>query len=98
MIFGLSAALYGEITIEYGRVEQANFDTYPVRRMDEAAAIEVHLVASNEAPGGIGEPGTSGVAPAVVNAIFAADEIRLRHLPIRPAAVLQALTSQTRGH
>ena len=97
-IFGLSAALYGEITIENGRVEQANFDTYPVLRMDEAPAIEVHLVASSEAPGGIGEPGTSGVAPAVVNAIFAAVGVRLRHLPIRPAAVLQALTSQRRGH
>ena len=97
-IFGLSAALFGEITIEKGRVEQANFDTYPVLRIDEAPAIEVHLVASNEAPGGIGEPGTSGVAPAVVNAIFAAVGVRLRHLPIRPTAVLQALASQSRGH
>ena len=72
VIFGITAALYGEITLEGGRVEQANFDTYQMLRINEAPAIEVHIVQSSEAPGGMGEPGTSAVVPAVANAIFAA--------------------------
>jgi len=83
VIFGISAALWGEITLKGGRVEQSNFDSYRVIRIDEApAAIDVHLVQNNEAPGGIGEPGTSAIVPAVANAIFAATGKRLRKMPI----------------
>ena len=79
---GLTATLYGEITIKEGRIEQANFDSYRPLRMEEAPAIEVHIVDSKEEPGGIGEPGTSTIAPAVVNAIFALTGKRLRRLPV----------------
>jgi isoquinoline 1-oxidoreductase subunit beta len=82
IIFGLTATLYGEITIKDGRIEQANFDSYRPLRMEEAPAIEVHIVDSKEEPGGIGEPGTSTIAPAVVNAIFALTGKRLRKLPV----------------
>ena len=82
IIFGLSAALYGEITIRDGRVEQTNFGDYRVLRINEAPQIEVHLVKSSEAPGGIGEPGTSCVMPALTNAIFAATGKRIRKLPV----------------
>jgi isoquinoline 1-oxidoreductase beta subunit len=82
IIFGLTAALYGKITLQNGRVEQGNFDTYQLLRMDEAPKIEVHIVQSSELPGGVGETGTSAVAPAVTNAIFAATGRRLRSLPI----------------
>jgi isoquinoline 1-oxidoreductase beta subunit len=84
VIFGIAAALYGEITLKNGRVEQSNFDNYQVLRMDDAPVIEVHIVESNEAPGGMGEPGTSALAPAVANAVFAATGKRLRQLPILP--------------
>jgi isoquinoline 1-oxidoreductase beta subunit len=82
IIYGLTAALYGEITFKNGRVEQSNFDNYQILRINEAPAIEVHIVKSAEAPGGIGEPGTSALAPAVANAIFAATGKRLRKMPI----------------
>jgi len=82
VIFGISAALFGEITLKDGRVEQTNFDTYQVLRINEAPAIEVHIVPSTESPGGMGEPGTSAIVPAVTNAIFAATGRRLRKLPI----------------
>ncbi|PWT70148.1 MAG: aldehyde dehydrogenase [Proteobacteria bacterium] len=82
IIFGLSAALYGEITIKDGRVEQTNFDDYRVLRIHEAPRIDVALVKSLEAPGGIGEPGTSCVMPALTNAIFAATGKRIRKLPV----------------
>jgi isoquinoline 1-oxidoreductase beta subunit len=82
IMFGLTAALYGEITIKNGRVEQANFNTYKILRIYEAPAIEVYIVQSEEPPGGIGETGTSVVVPAVTNAIFAATGKRLRKLPI----------------
>jgi isoquinoline 1-oxidoreductase subunit beta len=82
IIYGLSAVLYGEVTLKNGRVEQSNFDTYKALRINEAPAIDVLIVQSNEAPGGIGEPGTSALAPAVANAIFAATGVRLRKLPI----------------
>ena len=88
-IFGISAALYGEITLKDGRVEQSNFDSYPMLRMDEAPAIEVHIVKSSEAPGGMGEPGTSAIVPAVANAIFAATGKRLRRMPVDPAQLKQ---------
>jgi isoquinoline 1-oxidoreductase beta subunit len=85
IIFGVTAALYGEITLKDGRVEQTNFDTYQVLRMNEAPAIEVHIVQSFEPPGGMGEAGTSAIVPAVTNAIFAATGKRLRKLPIDTA-------------
>jgi isoquinoline 1-oxidoreductase beta subunit len=80
--FGLTAALYGAITLKNGRVEQGNFDTYRPLRIDEAPVVETHLVKSSEAPGGFGEAPTAVVAPAVTNAIFAATAKRIRTLPI----------------
>jgi isoquinoline 1-oxidoreductase beta subunit len=87
IIFGVTAALYGEITLKNGRVEQANFDTYQMLRINEAPVIEVHIVKSSEPPGGMGEPGTSAIPPAITNAIFAATGKRLRKLPIDPSAL-----------
>ena len=89
IIFGITAALYGEITLKDGRVEQTNFDTYQILRMNEAPAIEVHIVPNFEPPGGMGEAGTSAVVPAVTNAIFAATGKRLRKLPIDTTALKQ---------
>ncbi|HEV8438066.1 MAG TPA: xanthine dehydrogenase family protein molybdopterin-binding subunit [Methylomirabilota bacterium] len=82
-IYALTAALYGEITIDNGRVQQSNFHDYPLLRMNEAPAIEVHLIDSREAPGGIGQPGVPTVAPAVCNAVYALTGKRIRSLPIR---------------
>jgi len=82
--FGLSAALKGGITIKNGRVEQGNFHQYDVVRIDEMPKVEVHIVPSQAASGGIGEASTPGIAPAVCNAIFAATGKRIRQLPIRP--------------
>ena len=87
---GISAALFGEITLKNGRVEQTNFHTYRVLRMNEAPAIEVHIVQNTEPPGGLGEPGTSAIVPAVTNAIFAATGKRLRKLPVDPAELQHA--------
>ena len=84
IVYGLSAALKGEITIEGGRVQQTNFHQYDVLRMDEMPVVEVHIVPSREAPGGIGEVATPAIAPAVVNAIFRATGRPIRKLPIRP--------------
>ena len=81
IIYGLTAALHGEITVKNGRVEQANFDSYRALYMNEVPEIDVHIVDSAEAPGGW-EPGTSALPPAVTNAIFAATGKRLRKLPI----------------
>jgi isoquinoline 1-oxidoreductase beta subunit len=89
IVFGVTAALYGEITLKDGRVEQTNFDTYQILRMNEAPVVEVHIVQSSEAPGGMGEAGTSAIVPAVTNAIFAATGKRLRKLPIDTAALKQ---------
>jgi isoquinoline 1-oxidoreductase beta subunit len=91
IIFGITAALYGKITLKNGRVEQANFDSYQILRMNEAPAIEVHIVQSAEAPGGMGEAGTSCISAAVTNAIFAATGKRLRQLPVDTAALKQAV-------
>ncbi|VIO76353.1 xanthine dehydrogenase family protein molybdopterin-binding subunit [Bradyrhizobium ivorense] len=88
--FGVTAALYGEITLKDGRVEQGNFDSYQMLRIDAAPAIEVHIVPSTEPPGGMGETGTSGIVPAISNAIFAATGKRLRKMPIDPALLKQA--------
>ncbi|MCA3842898.1 MAG: xanthine dehydrogenase family protein molybdopterin-binding subunit, partial [Burkholderia sp.] len=82
IIFGITGALYGEITIEDGRVVQGNFNDYRMMRINETPPIEVHLVKSGEAPGGIGEPGTAATAAALSNAIFAATGTRLRKLPV----------------
>jgi CO/xanthine dehydrogenase Mo-binding subunit len=82
VVFGIAGVLYGEVTIKDGRVQQTNFTDYRVLRINETPAIEVHLVQSKEAPGGIGEPGTSVLAPAVTNAIYAATGKRLRKLPV----------------
>ena len=84
IIYGLTAALKGEITIAGGRVEQSNFNDYDMVRMSEAPKVEVHIMESGDAPGGIGEPGTPPIAPAVCNAIFAATGKPVRRLPIRP--------------
>jgi isoquinoline 1-oxidoreductase subunit beta len=86
IVFGLSAALKGAITIDKGRVQQGNFHQYDVLRIDEMPVVEVHLVPSQAAPGGIGEASTPGIAPAVANAIFAATGQRIRTLPIKLGA------------
>ncbi|PZQ16615.1 MAG: aldehyde oxidase [Rhodanobacter denitrificans] len=82
--YGLSAALYGAITLKDGIVEQSNFHDYRPLRMQDMPAVEVHIVASTEKPTGVGEPGTAVAAPAVVNALFAATGRRVRRLPIDP--------------
>lgn len=82
LVFGLGAALYGDISVKNGRVEQSNFHDYRVLRMNEIPKIEVHLVKSGELPGGIGETGTVAAAPALRNAIYAATGVALRTLPI----------------
>jgi isoquinoline 1-oxidoreductase beta subunit len=79
--FGLGAVLYGAITLKDGQVEQANFDGYPVLRIDEMPRVEVHIVPSPEPPTGVGEPGVAPIGPAVANAVFAATGRRLRVLP-----------------
>ncbi len=85
IIFGITAALYGQITLKNGRVEQNNFDNYRMLRINEAPVVEVHIIKSTEAPGGIGEPGTAAVFAAVTNAIFAATGKRVRKLPVNPS-------------
>ena len=82
IVYGLTAALYGEITIERGRVKQGNFDDYPLLRLPEMPVVEVYIVPSSDAQGGIGEPAVGPIAPAVCNAIFAATGKRVRRLPI----------------
>jgi isoquinoline 1-oxidoreductase subunit beta len=82
LIFGLTAALYGEITIDKGRVQQSNFNDYRMLRIDQAPKIEVHVIKSGEAPGGIGETGVTAGPPALRNAIYAATGVALRRLPI----------------
>jgi isoquinoline 1-oxidoreductase beta subunit len=84
MVYGLTAALYGEITLDGGRIQQNNFYDYKMLRMHEMPKVEVYIVPSTEKHGGVGEPGTPPIAPAVVNAIFAATGKRIRSLPIRP--------------
>lgn len=89
-VFGLSAALFGNITFKDGQVEQANFDSYRVLRINEIPQIETHRIDSGESPGGLGEVSTVTIAPAVVNAIFAATGKRLRTLPVDPALLAKA--------
>src|SRR5881398_2481118 len=82
IVYGLTAALYGEITIDKGRVKQSNFTDYPMLHLEEMPVVEVHVVPSDDKQGGIGEPSVGPVAPAVCNAIFAATGKRIRKLPI----------------
>jgi isoquinoline 1-oxidoreductase beta subunit len=91
IVFGLSAALHGAITIKDGRVEQGNFDDYPVLRLNEMPKVEVHIVKSREKPGGIGEPAVPPIAPAVGNALFSVAGVRLRELPMTPGVVMAAM-------
>ena len=90
IIFGATAALYGEITLKNGRVEQTNFDSYQMIRMNEAPSIEVYVVKSSEPPGGMGETGTSAIVPAIANAIYAATGKRLRKMPVDSNILKQA--------
>ncbi len=83
IVYGLTAALKGEITVMGGRVQQSNFNDYPMLRMDEMPRVEVYIRPGADTPGGVGEPGTPPIAPAVANAIFAATGKRIRRLPIR---------------
>ncbi len=89
-IYALTAALYGQITIDHGRVQQSNFNDYPMLRINEAPVTETHILESGEAPGGLGEPGVPTVAPAVCNAIFALTGKRIRTLPIRQEELKRA--------
>jgi isoquinoline 1-oxidoreductase subunit beta len=82
VVFGLTAALYGEITFENGRVQQSNFHDYPMLRFEEMPRVETHIIASSDSMGGVGEPGVPPIAPAVTNAIFAATGKRIRRLPV----------------
>ena len=90
IVFGLSAALFGEITLDKGRVQQTNFDRYRVVRMNESPAIDITLVQSNEKPGGIGEPATALIGPAVANAVFAATGKRVRRMPFTAENIASA--------
>ncbi|MCU4120206.1 xanthine dehydrogenase family protein molybdopterin-binding subunit [Variovorax sp. N23] len=89
LLFGLSAALFNEITIENGAIQQSNFHDYRSLRINETPPVEVHTVKSGEAPGGLGEVGTAIAAPALANAIFAATGVRLRELPVNRALLVQ---------
>jgi isoquinoline 1-oxidoreductase beta subunit len=90
IMFGITAALYGAITVKDGRIEQSNFHDYPILRMNEAPTVEVHIVQNSEPPGGMGEAGTSCIVPAVTNAIFAATGKRLRKLPVDTSVLKQS--------
>ncbi|MEZ0220870.1 molybdopterin cofactor-binding domain-containing protein [Tardiphaga sp. 1201_B9_N1_1] len=89
IVFGLTAALYGDITIEKGRVQQSNFHDYRMLRIDQMPKINVHLIKSGEAPGGIGECGVIGGPPALRNAIYAATGVALRRMPIDRDAIAE---------
>jgi isoquinoline 1-oxidoreductase subunit beta len=90
LTFGLTAALYGEITLKNGRVEQSNFHDYQLLRINQAPPIDVHLIRNGEAPGGIGETGTTSVVPALRNAIYAATGVALRRMPIDPTLLVKS--------
>src|SRR5262245_20709657 len=97
-LWGLSMALYEGTEFVKGQVKDTNFDSYTPLRIGDVPELDIEFIDSTEVPVGLGEPGTTVVAPAIGNAIFAATGVRLRHLPIRPTAVLQALASQRSGH
>jgi isoquinoline 1-oxidoreductase beta subunit len=86
VVYGLTAALKGAITIDGGKVQQSNFHDYQMLHMAEMPVVEVHIVPSTADPGGVGEPGTPPIAPAVGNAIFALTGKRIRRLPIGTVA------------
>ena len=88
IIFGLTAALYGEITLENGKVKQSNFNDYRMLRMNETPVIEVYIVPSTKKMGGAGEPGVPPIAPALANALFAATGNRIRRLPVKQADLI----------
>jgi len=88
--FGLSAALYGALTLKNGRIEQSNFDNYPVLRLDAMPKVEVEIVKSDEKPGGVGETAVPPIAPAVANALFAVTGARVRSLPLTPKRIAAA--------
>jgi len=90
IVFGLTAAMHGAITLKDGRVQQSSFNNYPLLTMQETPIIEVHIVPSNEPPTGVGEPGVPPIAPAVANAIFSVTGKRIRRLPIRPEELKKA--------
>ena len=90
VVFGIGGALWGEITVRNGRVEQSNFHDFRVARMNETPPIEVHLIRNQEDPGGIGEPGTAATAPALANAVFAVTGKRIRQLPLEKALATRA--------
>ena len=97
-LWGLSMALYEGTQFVKGQVKDTNFDSYTPLRIGDVPELDIEFIDSVETPVGLGEPGTTVVAPAIGNAIFAATGVRLRHLPIRTAAVLEALASQRSGH
>jgi isoquinoline 1-oxidoreductase beta subunit len=82
LVFGFTAGLYGEITLDKGRVQQSNFHDYRMLRIDQVPQIDVHLIKSGEAPGGIGETGATASIPALRNAIYAATGVALRRMPV----------------
>ena len=90
IVYGLTAALFGQITLKDGHVQQSNFHDYPMLRMHQMPDIDVHIVASTEHPGGVGEPATPPIAPALVNAYYAATGKRIRRLPIYPENLWRA--------
>ena len=90
IVFGLTAALFDEITIEGGQTQQSNFNNYPMMRIGDMPRVEVHIVPSHESPGGCGEPPVPSIAPAVANAIFAATGKRLRRLPFQTQELAKA--------
>lgn len=97
-LWGLSMALYEGTEFVNGEVKDTNFDSYTPLRIGDVPNLDIEFIDSVEAPVGLGEPGTTVVAPAIGNAIFAAVGVRLRHLPIRPAALLQVLASEGKRH
>ena len=95
VLWGLSMALFEGTEFVKGQVKDTNLDSYTPLRMDDVPELDIEFINSTEFPVGLGEPATTVVAPAIGNAIFAAAGARVRHLPIRPAAVLQAIKGQT---
>ena len=96
VIFGLSAALYGQITIRDGAVEQKSFEDYPIVTLRDSPEIEIHIVPSRRPPGGVGEPGVPPIAPAVANAVFAATGTRIRSLPLARALLTRRASAAVR--